>query len=290
MFPFKYKVSVIVRAIFYRELELYMNLLTNIGQRLQAKTMLKKIRTSNYYSHFYNDSLSIIDEKKILYTEVSKVACTKIKKTLFQISQDDAHAVIDSTSIHRKKCNNFKGANNYSDLELYNILKSDKYFKFCFVRNPYYRALSAYNDKIFFPFQTNEYTRMHYKILEWAGTKGLNGNHHFVTFEAFIKYICQQSYFEMDRHWMPQHIALWHPLIEYDFVGRYEDFTNDFKHVLETIGASDSLINMIDLKENEGTEVASAFTEETANIFYTKFINDFTLYGYDEYSWARPQF
>lgn len=257
----------------------------SIAQSFHAKTKLRKIRKSNYYPHFYNDSLNIIDQKKIIYTEVSKVACTKIKKTLFKVSQGDDFAVIDSKSVHRKKCNKFKGANDFYDVDLYKILKSDVFFKFCFVRNPYSRVISAYNDKILFPFQTNEYARTHYKILKWAQSKSLNSNHGFVTFDTFIRYICQQEFFEMDRHWMPQYVALWYPIIDYSFIGRYEDFIDDFGYVLKKIQASDTLIDTIGLKENPGSGIEVSFTEEIANIFHAKFIKDFKLYGYKQHSW-----
>jgi len=262
-----------------------MDWLENIAELLQAKLKLKKIKKSNYYPHFYHDSLSIIEQKGVVYTEVSKVACTKIKKTLFKMSQDDDLATIDSKSVHRKNHNKFKGAEDFSDKNLYKVLKSDEFFKFCFVRNPYSRAVSAYNDKIAFPFQTNEYTKMHYKILKWARSKSLKYSDDFVTFDIFIKYICQQSFFEMDRHWMPQHIALWHPVIDYNFIGRYENFFDDFKYVLKEIQASSILIDTIDIKENVGSGLVTTFSEDTADIFYKKFIKDFELYSYDQYSW-----
>ncbi len=104
-------------------------------------------------------------------------------------------------------------------------------------------------------------------MLNWAQEKGLSINNDFVTFDIFVKYICHQEFFEMDRHWMPQHVALWHPIIDYSFIGRYESFVDDFEYVLEEIQASDILIDTIGLKENPGTGIVTAFTEETANCF-----------------------
>lgn len=264
-----------------------MDLIRSIAKPIQVKRSLRKVRKSNYYEHFYNDSLSILEKDKIIYTEVSKVACTKIKKTLYKISQDDDFANIDSKSVHRKKCNDFKGANDFSDFELHRMLNCKEFYKFCFVRNPYSRAVSAYNDKIFFPFQTKEYTRMYYKILKWAHGFGLNRDAQKITFDTFIRYICNQDFYDMDRHWMPQHIALWHPLIDYDYIGRYENFTIDFENILKDLNASEDLIKMISVKENVGKKLDTSFSDETAGLFYRKFETDFKLYDYDMDSWKN---
>ncbi len=73
-----------------------------------------------------------------------KVACTTVKVTLYHLAGNQVPT--ESNHIHGLDFGMFLG--DYSTEEIIEILTSPEWVRFCFVRNPYHRLLSAYKSKI----------------------------------------------------------------------------------------------------------------------------------------------
>ena len=87
-----------------------------------------------------------------------------------------------------------------------------EYFKFTFVRNPFDRFVSAYSD--------------------FTQIRNLN----LTTFKDFCKSF-PDSEFSEDIHWIPQHKLLCDDeTIVPDFIGRYENISDDLKKISDIIG------------------------------------------------------
>jgi Sulfotransferase family len=106
-------------------------------------------------------------------------------------------------------------------------------FRFSFVRDPIARLQSAYLDKVANTENKNPWRRRRrvHRAL------GVEGNARWLpTFEEFIAALEEQDPLLMDPHWRPQHLNLMHPLVEYDFIGRLENFEADLERVREATG------------------------------------------------------
>jgi hypothetical protein len=104
-------------------------------------------------------------------------------------------------------------------------------FRFSFVRDPIVRVQSAYLDKVANTDCKNAWRiRVHQALGVEADPKWVP------TFEQFIAALEQQEPRRMDPHWRPQHLNLMHPLVEYDFIGRLENFEADLERVREATG------------------------------------------------------
>jgi len=91
-----------------------------------------------------------------------------------------------------------------------NIFESDKYFRFCFVRNPYTRILSCYLDKI--------RGRNRARYLSKLGVDGKRE----LTLTEFLQLLQSRRNLYKNPHWAPQSYLIRPDTIRYSFIGRFE--------------------------------------------------------------------
>jgi len=116
------------------------------------------------------------------------------------------------------------------------ILHSDC-FRFAFVRNPWDRLVSAWNNKI----RRNVKHRLGYlkRLYTPIGSplvSNLSGQsvEDIMEFGAFLKLLPDSTLFHQDRHFRPQAEILVNT--DLHFTGRFDHFSGDFKYVLNYIG------------------------------------------------------
>jgi hypothetical protein len=105
------------------------------------------------------------------------------------------------------------------------------------------------------------------------------GRNEELTFEQFITAIEMQDPLRMDAHWRPQHLNLGHGLIEYDLVGRLENFAADAARVRDATGMPD-----IPMPQWNASKVSAAGLFDGRPDLLRKvheiYARDFELYGY----------
>ena len=109
----------------------------------------------------------------------------------------------------------------------------EHYFKFTFVRHPLSRLVSAFRNKLHENFV--DYQRRYgiaiikeYRKNFDPKTKGDD-----VTFEEFVRYLLGMSTIRMNEHWRP-FVELCQPChVPYNFLGVYENLTQEANAVLE---------------------------------------------------------
>jgi Sulfotransferase family len=173
------------------------------------------------------DYLCNIGKKRsFLYYETPKAACSTIKRTL-QLLEADARENVPS-DVHDKAHSPLAGALSsgwsYEDLFL-----SPNLFRFAFVRNPYSRALSCYLEKIVA--DSSERSRLQPRL-------GFNQQVP-ISFAEFLCAIERIDDRERDVHFRSQATLLNDRQVNYDYIGRFEEFDRDFTRVLGLIGIED---------------------------------------------------
>lgn len=155
----------------------------------------------------------------------------------------------------------------------------DKYFKFVFVREPYHRLLSAYFSKVL----TNTAS-----ITKPNATKN---NNETVTFSEFLEYAVSdvERPDPHDHIFAYEHWELYSKLInfcdqEFDFIGKYEDFSEDVRHVLSHLFPHITFEfpqrNVI-RKEKTAADYYSEVDQAIIRRVAKAYADDFELFGYD---------
>jgi hypothetical protein len=246
-------------------LEVIGDKIDNYQKRLLIrKTFRIKRKRINYLCN-------ISGKNRYLYMETPKVGCSTIKKNL-QLLENDGEETGEK-NIHDKDASPL-----LSPLDKGVDLKEalNDYFKFTFVRNPYTRILSCYLDK-FRPDKPK--FRQHLGLPDNAE----------VSFEEFLQRVKLQDPKEMNIHWMPQSTILAPESVDYNFVGRFENFQEEFKQVLTKISVLNGLpapeegwfkSRHSKFRSDAGTQLEQFMTRPAQKLIQKIYSEDFERYGY----------
>ncbi|PKH03425.1 hypothetical protein CXF72_06340 [Psychromonas sp. MB-3u-54] len=159
---------------------------------------------------------------------------------------------------------------SYFDFQRIDTHRFDEYFKFCFVRNPYDRAVSSY------------------EYLKKGGDK--QGDLYFQqlfeskypTFEKFIlEYLDKDKIYEHTL-FRPQYLFIYNYKNEcqVDYVGKYENIKSDFKIICKKLGVSFDLPSKNRVKRNPYENYYSnQLVKQKIENLYSK---DFFLFKYSK--------
>lgn len=231
---------------------------------------------------------------KYLFIGLGKTASTRIKLSLHTL---EGYPVLERPFpwLHARdragadfvpKITNF-------DLETATeILTSPKWFRFCFVRNPYDRLLAAYKSNIILEMNPPSpiYTAIKKDIRQkhnYEGRTGRKGG--AINFSDFIQFVQDTDTLKMDYHWCSLKSGLRPDLIDYDFVGYFENFQQDFRTVLEQLHVEEKRITEFLAPINQSgvkkIPMAAFYNWDLADQVYEIYKEDFETYGYERNSW-----
>lgn len=213
-------------------------------------------------------------DKGYLFIETPKVACTTIKVALQQIS---GFALPEKVmQIHYRTPAEKFVANISNYLECLDDIASDKVFKFAFVRNPYTRLISAYQDKIVNS-KGDFWERYRTQIRVFNDLD----SHQEIQFKHFINYVCALPDNKRDIHWRSQFNLLKPQIIPYNFIGKQERFNNDFSYVLERLQQANPEPFLAPTNQTEPVNLADFYDEELLSMVASAFEKDFSFFNYE---------
>jgi dermatan 4-sulfotransferase 1 len=156
----------------------------------------------------------VFPEHKLIYARIPKVANSSIKAALTHLLKFPPQAGVKTTADKFWKT----GTNNETqilDAKHARALRHT-HFSFSFVRNPFDRLVSGYNNKII----EEEPVA---KAMQFMGFK------RHMSFASFIDAVCRTDDEQMDVHFMPQSTILtYRGLLVPKFVGRFEHIQKDW--------------------------------------------------------------
>lgn len=202
------------------------------------------------YASLKNESDNTQDKYATGYYDIT--ASDKSKFVWFRVSK----AATRTTANVLKK--NFKLSIPQGYAIPYSNTKYAGYFKFAFVRNPWDRILSCYQNKV---------AAKTYPIFEECYNKD---------FDYFVRFIDRKDLSTADRHIKPQTLLI--PVDDLDFIGRLETFSTDLPYVLGIIGAKD--LNYKHKNRSDHLHYSHYYTDETREIIARKYKDDIEIFGY----------
>ncbi len=241
------------------------------------------------YTIFEKQALNYVDQVKIndfehstycsfhknyFYGESPKTGCSTIKRVLIQAEMGKRIDFEHSNYIHYREFNPFLKISQVGNLEEY--FQREDLFKFCFVRNPYTRLLSCYLDKI----QKDQFQNRQIKIQ--LGRRPDSQKE--ITFNEFVDSVIKQPVMFMDQHWRTQYYQTFQSNIDYDFIGKFENFEEDLFFVLDQLAINRE--KYYDVSNEHATNadelIQKYYTKDIAEKVYRKYEIDFEYFGYQK--------
>jgi hypothetical protein len=176
---------------------------------------------------------------------------------------------------------------DFTTAEIVEMLTSQEWFRFAFVRNPYDRLFSSYKDKIMRSDGDPWYSRHRSEIRAAFDYPVRDGDRvGTVSFRDFVRHI-QSGAHACDPHWCVQAKRLMTDIIPYDFIGRFERFGDDFRSVLQRLNASAELLRaeLPVCNQTPKIPLAAAYDRDLADTVYEMNQEDFETFGYHRDSW-----
>lgn len=240
------------------------------SEELTLKSLTKYMNQTEMFENIY-----ISLKNKYIYFETAKAACTTVKRTLMNFELVGTN--LRPEKVHLDVLSSpFVKPYQLSNSELIKILDSDKYLKFCFVRNPYVRILSCYLDKI------EKDKAQKKKILKTLGLDVTNINMK-IHFDEFVDAIAKQKIKEMDKHWRVQYYLLFGGDIKFDYIGKVESFKEDIKNINALVGGGiiDHYEKVVWHETNSEDKLSQYYTYDIAKKVYDIYKIDFEKFKYN---------
>lgn len=165
---------------------------------------------------------------------------------------------------------------------------------FCFVRNPYARLRSAWQNKFAYG-HTQGYSRSIRRrelgrLRRFARGAGLAGgaDGEAIPFTTFLAYVESEPAGRRDHHWDEQYHVLLMDDIRYERFYRMEgEFTQGLRAICERIGlVGPAMEGILGTQKNTSPrDEAPVYTEELAQRVQRLYARDFATFGYDLGSW-----
>lgn len=226
----------------------------------------------------FENNTNISLRHRYVYFAVDKVANSSIKNSLFDIEY--AAVGKKALTLYDKRCSPLLSPYQLPLELLRDVLNSGNYFRFAFVRNPYSRLLSCYLDRIL-----TASSKPRRQLNAFLKKQGQSFDE--VTFEKFVRAVCDQSPNLQNSHWRVQTDDILHGLVEFDFIGKFETLWPDMAIVSSRIWGdlrpemANKDVNKSPRATNAGARLREYYTPELANLVATRFASDFGAFGYE---------
>lgn len=233
-----------------------------------AESQIKNVKIWGDYQN--NTNVSLVN--KYIYFAVDKVANSTIKKHFFEMEYAPVNKAV--LSLYDPRCSPLLSPYQlpYTPAEL--LIEGD-FFKFAFVRNPYSRILSCYLDRVLT--HTSRPSREFRKAL----------NKSEFNFSDFVSVICRQKPKLQNSHWRIQSDDILFELIDFDFIGKFENLSEDLSFVHSKIFGTpfnaDVLGGNFSPKKTSASEkIAEFYTQDLLDKVYDAYRKDFEFFGYEK--------
>ena len=224
--------------------------------------------TSTVVSFLQGRLIRGLGPKNLLYLHNPKAGCSFVLSHLWKIS-----GMPPGKRIHNVKQSPFEYR-----IEFFPNIENA--FVFSFVRNPFARCLSAYNEKV----NPNTIKRDENVWRNFAKKYSLAEDAK-LSFADFVGLISNDpDPLSLDPHWRPQHINILNAAVRPNFIGYVETLNEDFGLAMRTAGVEDAVVESRVINKGSsdtrgGLQQALSQDRVVENLVKL-YRNDFEAYGY----------
>ena len=252
----------------------------------------------NTYPHLSNETIAesiaygtfVSLEHRLFYAETPKAACTTIKHLLRDLSGappikyeiGPLHETRRDMFIHVRANIPLPSLIDLDNETQEHVLTDPSFLRFCIVRNPYSRLISAWRNKII-PCEPG-YESIYEQLI--GAPPPIEGKS-IPSFDAFLKFLStKQDLDTCNPHWRRQLNHIFYSAISYTHIGKLETLQDTLLTLHSHLGNSIS-ITPPTKNRSARDDQHGCLTESSAQLIYQLYKRDFDILGYASDSW-RP--
>ena len=175
---------------------------------------------------------------------------------------------------------------SHSTEDVIEMLTSPDWLRFGFARNPYDRVLSAWKSKL--SGDDPQYTALRAEIRDAFDYPVVDDERvGVVAFRDAVEYMISGVSWRFDDHWRRIVDVMCPDVIDYDVIGRFENFAADLRCILERLNAPEEVVAIADVVHNATAKfpLSAAYDAALADKVYDFYEADFERYCYPKDSW-----
>jgi tetratricopeptide (TPR) repeat protein len=178
----------------------------------------KESEARETYKSWIEREYLVEHNNQVIYCPIAKNACTLLKNVLIEISDKHEEFKKSDLKIHKYIDSN----KHIFQLNNFDYINREDYFKFIILRNPFKRVISTYADKFVNRLNKNDPHAIPV-IEEVYQYLGLPVDFQkSITFNQFVEHLLRTEDAQLDSHWRPQSIYFASGLVKFDYVGQFE--------------------------------------------------------------------
>lgn len=227
-----------------------------------------------------NKSILISLKNRFAYFRIPKVANSSLKHLIYRMESYPAGSEPRADMTHDINYGPVvRPAMLGFDSELFQeVLYSDTFFRFTFVRNPYAKALSNYLDRYM---AKNSTVRKHVNRVA-LGEGWLKRENETVPFKTYLHCVSKMDTRRMEIHISPQRAQCLWDVVDFSFIGSFESLADDVLVVANTIwGENDVELGFQSpSRTNAATKLMENYDEEGLDLINSIYAQDFEAFSY----------
>ncbi|KAK8764848.1 hypothetical protein V5799_032542 [Amblyomma americanum] len=188
--------------------------------------------------------------------------------------------------------NDISGATYFQSFYKLSLNATQRLPQVLFVRHPFERLVSAFEDKAGRPRDKERFFYDVYwdRIAAATGRNATNGASNSsessgVSFTQFVDYLLRVPVTQWDDHWAPYYSRCEPCLFGYDFVGHLETAAQDLALLWQRMGLpplNSSLLTRRNATPRRHRRYFDQLTASQVEGLYRRYFYDFVLFGYDQ--------
>lgn len=207
----------------------------------------------------------LLEKQRAVYFFIPKVACSSLKLFFLNLLE---LPMPNTERLHSAR---------FPRLSLVDIDEDrvSNLFRFCFVRNPFTRLVSAYKSMVCRDKDDEYYRGGVFRDLNKYG-----GFSHRMPFEGFVERVCDIPDKHSDPHFRTQSDFVMNSggRVEMDFIGRFENLESDFARLCDRLNITKTELKY--LNSTDDVEFKEHYTESIADKVIARYRKDFDNFKY----------
>jgi hypothetical protein len=200
----------------------------------------------------FNYSVHISNEFQFVYFNNPKCACTTIKASLNLACAAALGRKLEYTSIadiHDRRRNLLLSPEDIGYQRFGEVLTDNSFFKFCFIREPVVRVVSAFASKLSWESE----------LLAALNRRLGRAERSALAFSEFVEALSSHDDLrDMDEHWRLQRKQVCLDAVRFDKIGLFENLSADLETILGRLFGKDAEQRIFDVRHNFSGNVSNS--------------------------------